>query len=159
MENASPRLLTLYFDGACPVCSREVAMYRRQPGADGVRWVDVARCEAGDLGTGLTREAAMARLHLRRLDGNLVSGAEAFTSLWQALPRWSWLGRLLGSGPGLPLLEAGYRVFLVVRRGWGRRHEFFGRPRGDRRRGHGRCQLRPFRSNAPEAPGLTSTTR
>jgi predicted DCC family thiol-disulfide oxidoreductase YuxK len=109
---------TLYFDGGCPVCSREVAMYRRQPGADGVRWVDVARCETADLGYGLTREAAMARLHLRRPDGSLVSGAEAFAALWQALPRWSWLGRLLGSGLGLRLLEAGYGAFLVVRTVW-----------------------------------------
>jgi len=118
MEKAVRSLPTLYFDGACPICSREVAMYQRQAGADGVRWVDVARCEGGDLGAGLTRQAAMARLHLRRPDGSLVSGAQAFTVLWQALPRWSWLGRLLGSGPGLRLLEWSYRAFLVVRRGW-----------------------------------------
>ena len=118
MKNAVRSLPTLYFDGACPVCSREVAMYRRQPGADGVRWVDVAQCEASDLGTGLTREAAMARLHLRRPDGSLVSGAQAFTALWKTLPRWSWLGRLLGSGPGLWLLESGYRSFLFLRRRW-----------------------------------------
>ena len=111
---------TLYFDGDCPVCSREVAMYRRQPGADGVYWVDVARCETADLGCGLTREAAMARLHLRQPDGRLVSGAEAFAALWQALPRWSWLGRLLGSGVGLRLLEAGYGAFLVARSVWRR---------------------------------------
>ena len=120
MEEAARPAPTVYFDGACPVCSREVAMYRRQPGADGVRWVDVTQCGAGELGTGLTREAAMARLHLRRADGSLVSGAEAFTSLWQALPRWSWLGRLFGSGAGLCLLEAAYRVFLVARRAWRR---------------------------------------
>ena len=118
MQNANRSLPTLYFDGACPVCSREIAMYRRQSGADSVQWVDVTQCEAGELGNGLTREAAMARLHLRRPDGSLVSGAEAFTALWRALPRWSWLGRLLGAGPGLWLLESGYRVFLVVRRGW-----------------------------------------
>ena len=82
----------LYYDGACPVCAREIAMYRRQRGADGVQWVDVARCEAAELGPELSREVAMARLHLRRADGRLVSGAEAFTVLWQALPRWSWLG-------------------------------------------------------------------
>lgn len=60
----------------------------------------------------------MARLHLRRPDGQLVSGAAAFTQLWRTLPRWAWLGRLLGSGPGLWLLEAGYRGFLRVRPLW-----------------------------------------
>lgn len=120
MEKADASLPALYFDGACPVCSREVAMYRRQPGADRLRWIDVAHCEVGDLGTGLTREAAMARLHWRQPDGSLVSGAQAFTALWRTLPRWSWLGRLLGSGPGLWLLESSYRAFLVVRRGWRR---------------------------------------
>lgn len=109
---------TVYFDGGCPVCSREIAMYQRQPGADAVLWIDVTRCGASDLGTGLTRDLAMARLHLRRPDGSLVSGAQAFTSLWRVLPRWAWLGRMLGAGPGLWLLEAGYRGFLVVRRGW-----------------------------------------
>jgi predicted DCC family thiol-disulfide oxidoreductase YuxK len=121
MSNSDHRKPTLYFDGDCPVCSREVAMYRRQPGADGVCWIDVARCEGADLGPGLTREAAMARLHLRRPDGRLVSGAEAFAALWQALPSWSWLGRLLGSGVGLRLLEAGYGAFLVARPAWRRR--------------------------------------
>ena len=116
-ENASP-LPTVYFDGGCPVCTREVAMYRRQPGADAVEWVDVAHCGAAALGADLTREAAMARLHLRRTDGSLVSGAQAFTSLWRVLPRWAWLGRALGAGPGLWVLEAGYRIFLAVRRGW-----------------------------------------
>lgn len=95
-------------------------MYRRQPGADTLAWIDVAQCPTAELGPGLTREAAMARLHLRRPDGSLVSGARAFTGLWQVLPRWAWLGRALGRGPGLWLLEAGYRAFLVVRRGWRR---------------------------------------
>ena len=54
-------------------------MYRRQRGAENVQWIDVAQCQAAELGSGLTREAAMARLHLRRPDGSLVSGALAFT--------------------------------------------------------------------------------
>jgi predicted DCC family thiol-disulfide oxidoreductase YuxK len=120
MTSTKPFATTVYFDGACPVCSREIAMYQRQPGAEGVQWVDVARCAAAAIGPDLTREAAMARLHLRRADGSLVSGAQAFTELWRALPRWAWLGRLMGAGPGLWLLETGYRVFLVLRRSWRR---------------------------------------
>lgn len=118
MDTSDASKPTLYFDGGCPVCAREIAMYRRQPGADGVCWVDVSRCGSPELGPDLTREAAMARLHLRRPDGQLVSGAAAFTQLWRTLPRWAWLGRLLGSGPGLWLLEAGYRGFLRVRPLW-----------------------------------------
>lgn len=118
MNPSTPAAPTVYFDGACPVCSREVAMYRRQPGADGLQWIDVAQCSPAELGAGLTRPAAMARLHLRRADGSLVSGARAFTGMWQALPRWAWLGRALGRGPGLWLLEASYRGFLIVRRTW-----------------------------------------
>ncbi len=109
---------TVYFDGACPVCSREIQMYRSQSGGGAVQWVDVAQCQAPALGADLTRAAAMARLHLRRADGSLVSGARAFTELWRVLPRWAWAGRLLGSAPGLWLLEPSYRVFLVVRRIW-----------------------------------------
>ena len=110
----------LYFDGGCPVCTREIAVYRRQPGAEDIVWVDVSRCSNAELGSGLTREAALAQLHFRQADGELVGGAAAFTRLWRALPRLAWLGRLLGSGMGLWLLEKAYRIFLSVRPLWRR---------------------------------------
>lgn len=103
---------TVHYDGACPVCSREIAMYQREPGGQDIRWIDVTRCDAEALGDGLTREAALARLHLRSGDGRLVSGAAAFTGMWRQLPRWRWLGRLFGSGWRLSLLEFVYRAFL-----------------------------------------------
>lgn len=113
-------LPTLYYDGACPVCTHEVAMYRRQHGAEQVCWIDASTCSAEQLGDDLTRSAALSRLHLRRADGSLVSGAAAFTTLWQLLPRWAWLGRWLGSAPLLRVLEPGYRLFLRLRRSWRR---------------------------------------
>ncbi|MGI9217833.1 MAG: thiol-disulfide oxidoreductase DCC family protein [Hydrogenophaga sp.] len=120
MNETTQNAPTLYYDGGCPVCSREIAMYQRQPGADRVQWVDVTRCEPHQLGQGLTPDAALQRLHLRLPDGRLVSGAAAFTSLWRNLPRWAWLGRLLGTPATLWVLEGGYRAFLVLRRGWRR---------------------------------------
>lgn len=83
-----------------------------------MRWVDAARCASADLGPGLTRDAALARLHLRQPDGALLSGAAAFIGLWCALPRWAWLGRLFSSAAGSWLLETSYRVFLAVRPLW-----------------------------------------
>jgi len=110
--------LTVYYDGACPLCAREIAAYRRQPGAEACAWVDAAQCADEDLGPGLTRPEALARLHVRQADGRLLSGARGFIALWRALPGTAWLARLVDRGPLPALLEIGYRGFLRVRRAW-----------------------------------------
>ena len=112
--------LTVYFDGACPVCSREIAYYRRQPGAQACAWVDATACAESALGPGLTRSAALGRFHVRRADGELVDGMRGFAALWRALPRTAWLGRLASFGPVPALLEAAYRAFLALRPLWRR---------------------------------------
>lgn len=118
MSSASPVPLTVYFDGACPVCSREIAFYRRQAETSAIEWVDAAVCPVATLGADLSRERAMERLHVRTANGELTSGARAFTTLWRSIPRTALLGRLLDRRPVLTLLEGGYRLFLLVRRTW-----------------------------------------
>jgi predicted DCC family thiol-disulfide oxidoreductase YuxK len=118
MHTKPPIPLTVYYDGVCPVCSREIAMYRRQAGASAIAWIDATSCEASELGIGLSRQTALGRLHVRTADGALASGASAFTTLWQQLPRTARLGRLLHRQPLLWLLEIGYRALLLVRRSW-----------------------------------------
>ena len=110
--------LTVYYDGACPVCTREIAGYRRQPGAEACAWVDASRCDEAALGAGLTREAALKRLHVRHADGRLADGVLGFANLWMALPRMAWLGRLAAWAPVTWALEAAYSVFLTVRQLW-----------------------------------------
>lgn len=110
--------LTVYFDGACPVCSAEIAYYRRQPGAQACEWVDAAACNDAELGADLRRDEALGRFTVRRENGQLVDGMRGFAALWQVLPRTAWLGRVASFGPMPALLEVGYRVFLAVRPLW-----------------------------------------
>jgi predicted DCC family thiol-disulfide oxidoreductase YuxK len=112
------RTPTIYYDGGCPVCSREIAAYRRRPGAERLAWIDAASCPAEALGPDLGRDAALARLHARRADGTLVHGAAAFALLWRQLPAFAWLGRLAVRPAMLRLLDAAYDGFLAVRRFW-----------------------------------------
>lgn len=105
--------LTVYFDGACPLCSREIGYYQRCRGADAIAWVDVAAIP--DMPPDLDRAAALARFHVRRPDGTLVSGAAGFAALWRALPGFALLGRLASFPPVIALGELAYRLFLPLR--------------------------------------------
>ncbi|GJE18685.1 thiol-disulfide oxidoreductase DCC family protein [Methylobacterium marchantiae] len=111
-----PAALTVYYDGACPLCSAEIRTYQRSRGSERIHFVDVSGDGAPDtLGPDLEREAARARFHVRDEEGRLASGAMGFIWLWRQLPGWKWLATL-GSLPGMPILaEAAYRRFLTVR--------------------------------------------
>lgn len=110
--------LTVYFDGACPVCSAEIALYRRRPGAEALDFVDATTCPPEALGEGLTRTAALARIHARGPDGAMLSGARAFAAIWRRLPGFRGLGAVVGHPLVAPVAEVGYRLFLRVRRLW-----------------------------------------
>ncbi len=109
----------VYFDGGCPVCSREIALYQRLSDHDPLRpqFCDIAASDAPPAAD-LKHADALARLHVRRADGALVSGAEAFLSLWRATPRFRLLGRVLSVPPMPWVLELAYRGFLKLRRVW-----------------------------------------
>lgn len=109
----TPTPLTVYFDGSCPLCRREIALYRRQRGAERLAWVDVSAAEA--LGEDLSCEAAMRRFHVREAQGRLLSGGAAFARLWRALPGWRVLGWTFAWPPLSWMLEGAYRLFLPLR--------------------------------------------
>jgi predicted DCC family thiol-disulfide oxidoreductase YuxK len=109
-ENA----LTVYYDGACPLCSAEISFYEGRRGAEAIRFVDVA-AENAATGPDLTCREALQRFHVRRSDGTLLSGARAFVAIWEALPGWRRAARFAHLPGVLPLMEAGYRAFLPAR--------------------------------------------
>jgi predicted DCC family thiol-disulfide oxidoreductase YuxK len=83
---------TVIYNGACPVCSREIGLYRaRAEGA--VAFVDLNDADLSVFG--LTRDEAARRLHVVE-DGRLLSGVDAFRALWRATPGFRWLARLAG---------------------------------------------------------------
>ncbi|MDP2867199.1 demethoxyubiquinone hydroxylase family protein [Methyloversatilis sp.] len=106
--------LTVLYDGDCPLCRREVGVYRGLRPLRPLHWVDVSDTQV-PLPTAGDRASYLARFHVRRDSGEVLSGARAFIALWAALPGWRWLARA-GALPGVAsVLEVGYRGFLRVR--------------------------------------------
>lgn len=107
----------VFYDGACPVCQREIGWYSAMRGASRIDWVDVAPAQAR-LPEGFDREALLRRFTVVRADGAVVTGAAGFAALWRGLGPTRWLGRLCDRQPFLWLGERAYRVFLRLRRAW-----------------------------------------
>ena len=100
----------VFFDGACPLCRREMAVVRRWDRRQRIRFTDIADPTFRASDVGKTHEDLMAQMHGRLPDGTLIRGVEVFRRLYAAV----------GFGPlvalsRLPLLsqilDLGYVVF------------------------------------------------
>ncbi|MBM3409559.1 MAG: DUF393 domain-containing protein [Betaproteobacteria bacterium] len=112
-------VLTVFFDGSCPMCVREVAAYRRQAPSD-ILWNNLAlpglQIPVDRRGYQPDPAVLMKRFHVFSSDGLWLHGAPAFVLLWRRLG-WMWralasIGRLPG---GVWLMDTVYAGFLRLR--------------------------------------------
>jgi predicted DCC family thiol-disulfide oxidoreductase YuxK len=87
------------FNGDCPVCSFEIGHYARYCETAGlpIRFDDLN--SDARAAWGIDADTAARRLYVLH-DGQLHSGIPAFLVLWAQMPRYRWLGRLIGL-PGI----------------------------------------------------------
>lgn len=117
MDRSSPAVndslvCDVYYDGACPLCRAEIDLYRRL--GSRARFHDLTT--DGERPPGVSRDAALARFHVRDGHGRVHTGARAFATLWQASPgAWRILGHIVACPPFVWLAEGLYRVFLPLR--------------------------------------------
>ena len=104
--------LTIWFDGSCPLCRREIAVMKRLDRRDAIVFVEVGASADGDCP--VDKAELLARFHARE-DGRVLSGASAFAAMWRAIPLLRPFGLLARNPLVLALLESVYVAFLRVR--------------------------------------------
>ncbi|WFS17414.1 DUF393 domain-containing protein [Pseudomonas sp. 905_Psudmo1] len=106
--------MTLYFDGDCPLCAREIRLLSRHASPQRLLLVDISAADFDPLPLGLSLTAMQNRLHARWADGTWLLGLDASLWSWEAAGLGAWVAplrwRLLR-----PLLEWGYRLFCRLR--------------------------------------------
>ena len=107
--------LTVFFDGSCPICSKEINFYKMRAGADELSWVDVSDEEIPIPIQTRSREELMARFHVLSSSGELVSGGAAFAELWASLPAFKIFGKIFKLPILRYLIDVGYDIFLTLR--------------------------------------------
>lgn len=90
---------SVLYNGDCPVCSFEMtryAAYSKETGLP-IRFDDLNKVDLACYG--IDADTAAQRLHVLH-DGRVLSSIDAFVVLWQQMPRYRWLARLV-TVPGL----------------------------------------------------------
>ncbi|MFN9497864.1 MAG: thiol-disulfide oxidoreductase DCC family protein [Erythrobacteraceae bacterium] len=105
-------MVKVWFDGACPLCRREIALMRRLDRRGAIAFVDVA--QGADPSCPIDRAALLARFHAEE-DGMVHDGAAAFAAMWRVIPLLRPLGLLARNDAVLRVLEAAYLRFLKLR--------------------------------------------
>ena len=103
--------VTVWYDGGCPLCLREISLMRRLDRRGAVAWVDVSDRTAA---CPIDRAALLARFHAEE-DGRMLSGAAAFAAMWRAIPPLRPLGLAARNPLVLRALEGLYVRFLKLR--------------------------------------------
>jgi predicted DCC family thiol-disulfide oxidoreductase YuxK len=104
----------VFYDGACPLCMREIRMLRRRDHSARIRFTDIAAERFDPSAVGLTWEALMERIHGRLPDGTIIEGVEVFRRLYAAVGFRALA--TLSRAPGVSqLLQLAYRVFAKNR--------------------------------------------
>jgi predicted DCC family thiol-disulfide oxidoreductase YuxK len=103
--------LTVWHDGGCPLCQREIALMRRLDRRHVITFVDASD---GASVCPRDRNELLARFHAAE-EGQMLSGAAAFAAMWRAIPLLRPLGLAARNPRILGALDWLYGRFLAVR--------------------------------------------
>ncbi len=107
--------LLVYFDGLCPLCSREINHYRKQEGSNKISFIDITDENFSAAEQGLDPVKVHQVMHVKTSNGDLRTGVDAFVAIWQVLPKFSWLAKLAQNRLVRPFLDIGYHTFAAIR--------------------------------------------
>ena len=118
MENLNPKssaLLTVYYDGLCHLCSREIEMYRGLKGSERIHFVDITDSSFDAMGEGLDPVKVHKTLHSKDEVGKIHSGVETFILIWERIDKFKKLVPFARIKAVRRILDFGYFGFALVR--------------------------------------------
>lgn len=113
MSNNLPKL-TLFYDGACPLCQAEILFLSGRNQANLLGFIDIHSEKYDPLKLGVSCEEALAAMYGQYADGTLINGPAVFPEAYRRanLPTLAWI---FSRKTMQPALQIGYRFFAKNR--------------------------------------------
>lgn len=81
----APYPLTVFFDGACPICAREIALMKRLDRRRQLEFCDFSNQEYDAASSGFAAADLGTVILARWADGSVITGVEVFRAMWEAV--------------------------------------------------------------------------
>ncbi len=93
--------ITVFYDGACGLCSKEIEHYKAIAPVEIFEWIDITRDFSVFESLGYQKADGLRALHALDHQRNMHIGVDAFILIWTQLKRW----RILGFFVSLPIIR------------------------------------------------------
>jgi predicted DCC family thiol-disulfide oxidoreductase YuxK len=85
-------MISVFYDGKCNLCSKEINYYQRIAPKNTFNWVDITKTP-GELDKFEIKLSDGLRLmHVADSNGNIFTGVDAFIIMWKQIKYWKFLG-------------------------------------------------------------------
>ena len=98
-------MLKVYYNNNCSVCRIEINHYIRKNTKD-IKWIDITNNKEAEIELNKSARQLLRRLHVMH-NNKVYEGVSAFIVLWERLPGYRWLSKLVS----LPIL---YQLFYIT---------------------------------------------
>ncbi len=105
-----PYPLTVYFDGECPICRREIDLMKLVNRKERLQFIDFSVSSYHSLDHELSTCDLGKVIHARWSDGTIITGVEVFREMWEAIGL-GFLARFAGRPTINKLLVRAYTWF------------------------------------------------
>tara|TARA_B100000700_G_C14910164_1_gene791819 strand:+ start:467 stop:868 length:402 start_codon:yes stop_codon:yes gene_type:complete len=78
--------LTIFFDGGCPLCQREVDFLQSRNKEAKLKFIDINNSDLSlELNYGITYKQAMQRIHALKSDGSIIKDLKVFQEAYKLI--------------------------------------------------------------------------
>lgn len=107
--------LSIFYDGLCPLCSREMNHYKKISGSEKFLFVDITDINFDAVKEGLDPIQVHKVMHVKDAQGKIKTKVDAFIEIWENLPDYNWLAKAAKLSFVRPFLDIGYISFATLR--------------------------------------------
>ena len=108
-------MITVFYDGKCGVCKKEIEYYIGIAPDGLFNWVDITINKHEIENIGILYVDALKLLHAVDAKGDIYIGVDAFILIWSNIPRWKILAKIVNNFLIRPIANIMYKVFASWR--------------------------------------------